>query len=162
MENVIFDNYEMLDTDDGEMENYWFEDEETNLDIPLKDKAIIAFADTGEWFGRGRGAVIFKDNVNEILSCFPSCDYRKLYSDGRNIRGTFTHHDGTHYVLFRIADADKAQRIVDKIIFKDGLTANGERVPYEEDYFVKVTKSLAPTISNVYGWEYDKRNRLVL
>lgn len=161
MENVIFDNYEMYE-DDGEIESYWFEEEESNLNIPLNNEVIIAFADTGEWFGRGRAATIFKNNVNEILSCCPGCDYRRIYSDGRNIRGEFTHHDGTHKVLFRIAPYDKAESIVEKIIYKDGLTDMGERVPYEEGYFTKATKSLSPTICNVYGWEYDKRNKLDL
>ncbi len=72
------------------------------------------------------------------------CEDAEWYGDTYNIRGTLHHHDGTNYVLYRIAkDEETAERIAAKIY-------NGE---IDEKGFRKLTRSLYPDVAKVYGWK---------
>lgn len=119
----------------------WVDDEKTNLNKTI-DGVIIAFADLGLWNGRRDGARKFTDKINSIVdSC--GCDYFKLYCDRYNVRGTMSHHDGTHYLLYRIAPTyEIAEQIMD-------MASRGELT---EDYFKRKTKSLRKHIADIYIW----------
>ena len=83
--------------------------------------------------------------------CTPQCDEAEWYGDGYNIRGRMIHHDGTNYVLYRIAkDRDEAERIAAKIY-------SGE---IDEEGFRRRTRSLYPYVADVYGWKTRNRNKV--
>ena len=102
----------------------------------------MAFADLGLCNGRRQGYKILGHNVNSIFNV--SEDDNEWYGDGFNIRGCLTHHDGTHYVLYRVAkDMDEAERIGEMIYNRE----------IDEAGFRKKTRSLYPYVAKVYGWK---------
>ncbi len=88
-------------------------DERQNLNKDVNG-VIIAFGDLGLWNGRKQGYQILGDNIAGILQ---STQYdAEWYGDGYDIRGRMSHHDGTNYVLYRVAEnRDDAERIAAKI-----------------------------------------------
>jgi len=116
------------------------DDERTNLDIEV-DGYIVAFANLGLWNGRRNGAKLVGDNVKDILSS--NCDYVTWYCDPYNVRCEAIHHDGTNYILYRVADTkEQAERLVDKIAYGN----------MTEEEFRRATKSLRKYVADVYGW----------
>ena len=103
---------------------------------------IIAFGDLGLWNGRKQGYQILGDNIAGILQ---STQYdAEWYGDGYDIRGRMSHHDGTNYVLYRVAEnRDDAERIAAKIY----------NYEIDENGFRQVTRSLHPYVAAVYGWK---------
>ncbi len=76
-------------------------DERQNLNKDVNG-VIIAFGDLGLWNGRKQGYQILGDNIAGILQ---STQYdAEWYGDGYDIRGRMSHHDGTNYVLYRVAE----------------------------------------------------------
>lgn len=118
---------------------YW--DEETNLNKELNG-IIVAFANLGFWNGRRDGAKIFSDNLNSILDVC-GCDYIKVYADRYNVRSVLSHHDGTHYLLFRLAPNKEIAELLEYKASMGELT---------EDYFKRKTKSIRKDVAEVYGW----------
>ena len=115
-------------------------DERANLDVPV-DGVIVAFADLGLWDGRHNGAKTVGRYVKQILSS--GNDYQDWYCDRYNVRCTDIHHDGTNFILYRVAkDEDEAARLVQAIAY-EGMT---------EEQFRKATRSLRPYVAKVYGW----------
>ncbi|MDY5433773.1 hypothetical protein, partial [Bacteroides pyogenes] len=108
--NILDDeDYNVSDTEWAKVINDNLSDERMNLD-KLIDGVVMAFADLGFWNGRRQGYTILGHNINGIFSV--SEDENEWYGDGFNIRGSLSHHDGTHYVLYRVAkDIDEAERI---------------------------------------------------
>lgn len=122
--------------------NSYLDDEKCNLNIETEG-VIVAFADLGFWYGRRNGAKIIGTNVRDILNSFYGCDDCDWYCDQYNAHCTASHHDGTHYITFRLAkDMEQAERLVEKIAY-EGMT---------EKQFRKATKSIRPFIAKVYGW----------
>lgn len=118
-----------------------FNEERDNLNKTI-DGVIIAFADLGFWNGRRQGYKILGSNIKSIFDL--SQDENEWYGDGYNIRGRFAHHDGTHYVLFRVAkDYDEAERIAE-LIYNNKIDMAG---------FRKRTRSLYPHVGKIYGWK---------
>lgn len=141
------ENYE-IENDSELIERYYeniemqIEDEKINLNKYV-DGVIIAFANLGFWNGRRNGAKMFNDNINSIIWSENSCEYFKLYADRYNVKGKMSHHDGTHYLTYRVAPSyEDAERILDK----------AHRGELTEDYFKRKTKSLRKHIAKIYGW----------
>lgn len=135
------DEYEVSDREWAEVVNEYLSDERMNLNKQV-DGVIIAFADLGLWRGRRQGFKILGSTINDIFSI--SEDNNEWFGDGYNIRGTLIHHDGTHYVLYRVAkDRDEAERIAEQIY----------NLEIDEAGFRKRTRSLYPYVANVYGWK---------
>lgn len=108
----------------------------------------MVFADLGLWYGLRQGYQILGSNIADILHS--QCDEAEWYGDGYNIRGRMIHHDGTNYVLYRIAkDRDEAERIAAKIY-------SGE---IDEEGFRRRTRSLYPYVADVYGWKTRNRKK---
>lgn len=129
------DEYEWADVVNG-----WRDDEKTNLDKDT-DGVIIAFADLGFWNSRRQGYKIIGDNVSDIFRVHE--DENTYFADGYNVRANLAHHDGTHYILYRVAkDMETAERICNKIY-------TGQM---DEKGFRRATKSLYPYVADVYGW----------
>jgi len=115
-------------------------DEMCNLDVDV-DGYIVAFANLGLWNGRRQGAKLVGDNVKDIFSIFS--DYDTFYCDPFNVKQESIHHDGTNYILYRVArDKAQAERLVDAIAYKD----------MSEESFRRATKSLRPYVAKVFGW----------
>ena len=118
----------------------FLDDERANLDVDVQG-VIVAFVNLGLWNGRHNGAALMGTNVKDILE--PHCDYTHWYCDRYNVKCTESHHDGTNYIVYRVAkDEETARRLMNKIAY-EGMT---------EEQFYKATKSLRPYVSNVYGW----------
>ncbi len=135
------DDYEVSDAEWAEVVNANLSDERMNLD-KLIDGVVMAFADLGLWNGRRQVYKILGHNINGIFSV--SEDENEWYGDGFNIRGSLTHHDGTHHVLYRVAkDIDEAEHIGEQIYNRE----------IDEAGFRKKTRSLYPYVAEVYGWK---------
>lgn len=118
----------------------WLEDERTNLNKDVNG-VIIAFADLGLWYGRRQGYKIIGNNIADILHSSHDAEW---FGDTYNIRGIEYHHDGTNYILYRVAkDMEAAERITEKIY-------SGE---VDEAQFRKMTRSLHPYVAEIYGWK---------
>lgn len=117
-------------------------DERLNLNI-LTEGPIIAIADLGLWNGRVQGYKIFgSSTVNDIFKV--SEDYNEYYSDGRDIRATCVHHDGTNHILYRVL---RKNRNPDQLLYN--LYHGKEITRKQLNYY---TKSLHPYVAKVYGW----------
>lgn len=116
------------------------DDERCNLNIEV-DGHIVAFGNLGRWNGRFDGAKLVGTNVKDIL--YSDCDICTWYCDPYNVRLDESHHDGTNYILYRVAETkEKAKRIWEKIIRGD----------MDEEQFRRATKSLRPYVARIYGW----------
>lgn len=116
------------------------DDERVNLDVEV-DGYIVAFASLGLWNGRRNGAKLVGTNVRDIL--YSNDDYVTWYCDPHNVKAEMIHHDGTNYVLYRVArNKELAERLANKIAY-DGMS---------EEQFRKATRSLREYVARVYGW----------
>ena len=149
IQNMKDDNEDYEAPDDTDLyEKYyedvemWIGDEKMNLNKEING-IIMAFANLGFWNGRKSGAKQFTDNINSIIWADQSCDYFKIYADRYNIKGQMSHHDGTHYLLYRIApNYEIAEEIMNR----------ADRGELTEEYFKRKTKSLRKYVANIYGW----------
>ncbi len=115
-------------------------DERCNLDVEV-DSYIVAFANLGLWNGRVNAAKIIGTNVKDIL--YSSCDYVTWYCDVHNVRSEQIHHDGTNYIIYRVAkNKEEAEELVRLVGYCD----------MSEEEFRRRTKSLRPYVAKVYGW----------
>lgn len=134
------EEYEVTNEEWADEVSQWLDDERTNLDKEV-DGVIIAFADLGLWHGRRQGYKIIGNNIAGILH---SSYDAECFGDTYNIRGVEYHHDGTNYILYRVAkDMEMVQRITEKIY-------SGE---IDEVLFRKMTRSLHPYVAEIYGWK---------
>ena len=135
---------EMLHDRLYEWNSMYLDDERANLNIET-DGFIIAYCDMGFWNGRETGLMKIGTNVRDIFNDNYSCDIHDFYVDPYNVRYTGHHHDGSHYLLFRmVADEDAAQRMMDKFVAND--------YELDEADFRKKTKSIRKFVAKVYGW----------
>ena len=143
MKQIIWSSEDRLD--DNARERYQEFQREVQDDNTY---IVMVFADLGLWYGRRQGYQILGSNIADILHS--QCDEAEWYGDGYNIRGRMIHHDGTNYVLYRIAkDRDEAERIAAKIY-------SGE---IDEEGFRRRTRSLYPYVADVYGWKTRNRKK---
>lgn len=141
------DGYMMSDRQWAEVVDGYLSDERMNLDQTV-DGIIIAFADLGLWQGRRQGCKILDSKINSIFSV--SEDDNEWYGDGYNIRGSLTHHDGTHHILYRVAkDREDAERIAEQIYNRK----------IDEAGFRMRTRSLYPYAAEIYGWKNGRFSR---
>lgn len=115
-----------------------------NLNKELDGK-IIAIANIGLWNGRRSGYKIMGYNLNNVLDSF-SCDYIKVYADRYNVHSEASHHDGTHYVTFRMIKPNLSDEQVENFLDK---LYNGTHTSRD---ITKYTKSLVGEVKKVYGW----------
>lgn len=134
-EDAIY-NY-MVETNDE-----YFHDERMNLNKPIEGR-ILVIADLGLWHGRVSGyRIINTKNLNAFLQV--NYDYAEFYGDGKEIRGTEVHHDGTNRYLYRMIRED---RDIDKLC--DAIYNHEIISPQKLNYY---TKSLYKKVADVYGW----------
>ena len=115
-------------------------DERINLHKDV-DGYIVAFASLGLWNGRRNGAKLVGTLVSDIL--YSDCDYATWYCDPYNVKCSATHHDGSNYILYRVAkDKEHAERLVNAIAYGN----------MTEEQFRRATKSLRPYVARIYGF----------
>jgi hypothetical protein len=120
----------------------YLDDERINLNR-IVDGRILIIADLGLWYGRRQGyRIVESNNIKDILQY--RYEYAEFYGDGKDIRGTEVHHDGTNHYLYRIIKED---RDIDKLL--DAID-NGEEISRQKlNYY---TQSLYKDVAAVYGW----------
>ena len=62
-------------------------------------KHYVVLADLGLWNGRHDGGKVIEGLWNAIQKCFE--DYNTVYQDGKRLKVTAHHHDGTNYFQIR-------------------------------------------------------------
>lgn len=86
LEDLIYEeNQRYLEDEQGNIEFY----EETH-----GVKHYVILADLGLWYGHRDGGKIVKGLWNAISACFE--DYNEIYQDGKRVKVTAHHHDGTN------------------------------------------------------------------
>ena len=123
----------------GEDISIWLEDERANLSKQV-DGTIVAYAKLGLWDGSHIGYKVIGNRFEDILQSYGSDDIH-VFVDGYNVRANAYHHDGTNQLLFRLCDADKVDKVCQKIY--GGCS---------EEQFMRMTKSLVDIPKKVYGW----------
>ena len=125
-----------------ETTNYnYLDDEQYNLNKCL-DGDILVIGNIGRWNGRANGYKILNNNLKNILNILD--DYIEFYGDGREIRATGCHHDGTNYYLFRqLRPGRNPAALLDDIY--NGREISAQKLNY-------YTKSIYNDVANVYGW----------
>lgn len=139
---LIEDEYEQYCIIDDMNIDYLY-DERCNLNTEI-DGRIIIIADLGLWDGRKQAYRILGNTISDILY-FDNGNYFECYSDGKNIKGIESHHDGTNYYEYRVIREDRnIENLLDAIY-------NGEEISRTKlNYY---TKSLHPYIAEIYGWQ---------
>lgn len=133
----------------ADYESMWFDDERMNLNKET-DGVIVAIADLGFWNGRTIGIRVLKSNISSILDVCYNYDYVKVYADQYNVHAELTHHDGTHYLTFRLAkDKDTAQALED-------MAVSGELT---WDKAMRKTKSIVKDVNKIFGWGSTKKKK---
>lgn len=125
----------------------YFEDKRINLNIPVEGR-IIEIADVGLWNGRKTGySLLDEHNVNACLNFKTSCEYGEWWVDSRNnLRSRQSHHDGTHFILYREIKPEITSDQLDNFcwkIYRGKATAKD---------ITRYTRSLGKRVKNVYGW----------
>lgn len=123
-----------------------FNDELLNLDQRI-DGRIFVFANLGLWNGRRDAFKLLDNNIKSILS-FSDWNYGEWYGDGKDIKATLHHHDGSNYLEFRVI---RENRDINSLINRSyGPKPFGDLTRSVINYY---TKSLHPYIDNIYGWK---------
>jgi len=122
----------------------YLEDEKMNLDVETGGY-ILGFATLGLWWGRPISYKKIGTNVADIFDNFCGGDDVEWYADKYNVRLSASHHDGTNCIVYRwVESEEKADELCDRIY-------RGE-IKSEEQLF-RLTKSIRPFVSEVYGWK---------
>ena len=118
----------------------WVEETCDYLNVAVEG-IIVAYADLGFWNGRCIGAKRMGRKLNSIIDdC--GCDNGKFYTDRYNVKGVLHHHDGTHYLTYRLVTPQKVEDIMRR--------ANWGQLTWE--YFRKNSKSIRNYVAEIYGW----------
>lgn len=134
-----------------ELNNYCLEDERARLDILLDDDIII-IANIGLREGRQRGyKELHSNNIADCLQFAEDCNYGEWFVDSYgNLKSRQTHHDGTHYLLYRA--------------WKKGVTEEQKESVLDGLYFGTIsqrtlrryTEGIGKYVAEVYGWRVKK------
>lgn len=134
-----------------ELNSQYFEDERVNLNILLDDDIII-LADIGLWDGRRRGyKELHSNNIADCLQFAKDCNYGEWFVDSYgNLKSRQTHHDGTHYLLYRAWKKGVTEEQKESVL--DGLY-NGT---ISKRTIQRYTEGIGKYIVEVYGWRVKK------
>ena len=129
-QRIIYDNYDILekyeeearynlnerdikDPSDDEIYNEcwelnqweWEEEEQRLEDVFNGSDKFLAVGTCGRWDGNFAGGFIFS-TLNELMSHFKDCDYKKIWDENGHFYMKGSHHDGT--------DSVEIKRLTDK------------------------------------------------
>lgn len=130
-----------------ETNNEYFHDEQANLNIPTEGR-IIAIADLGLWNGRRMGYKLKDEkNIRACLSFDADCGYGEWWVDSHNnLRSRQSHHDGTHFILYREVKPEITSDQLDNFCWK---LYNGKATSKD---ITKYTRAIGKRVKNIYGW----------
>lgn len=133
---------EMVETNDS-----YFEDEKCNLNLSTEGR-IIEIADVGLWNGRRMGYNLLNErNVNACLNFKQGCGYGEWWVDSHNnLRSCQTHHDSSHYILYREVKPEITSDQLDNFCWK---LYNGKATSKD---ITKYTRAIGKRVKDVYGW----------
>lgn len=130
-----------------ELNDLYLEDERVNLNIPTEGR-IIEIADIGLWNVRKMGYNFLDEhNIRACLNFKNSCEYGEWWVDSHNnLRSKQTHHDGTHYILYREVKPEISSDQLDNFWWKlyHGTATSKD--------ITKYTRAIGKQVRNVYGW----------
>lgn len=131
----------------NEVNNNYFDDERCNLNIPTEGR-IIEIADVGLWDGRRVGYKLLNEhNIRACLNLKRGCEYGEWWVDSHNnLRSSQTHHDATHYILYREVKPKISSDQLDNFCWK---LYRGKATSKD---ITKYTRSLGKRVKDVYGW----------
>lgn len=131
----------------NEVNNNYFDDERCNLNIPTEGR-IIEIADVGLWDGRRVGYKLLNEhNIRACLNLKRGCEYGEWWVDSHNnLRSSQTHHDATHYILYREVKPEISSDQLDNFCWK---LYKGKATSKD---ITKYTRSLGKRVKDVYGW----------
>lgn len=131
----------------NEVNNNYFDDERCNLNLPTEGR-IIEIADVGLWNGRRIGYKLLNEhNIRACLNLKRGCEYGEWWVDSHNnLRSSQTHHDATHYILYREIKPEISSDQLDNFCWK---LYNGKATSKD---ITKYTRSLGKRVKDVYGW----------
>ena len=131
----------------NEVNNNYFDDERCNLNIPTEGR-IIEIADVGLWDGRRVGYKLLNEhNIRACLNLKRGCEYGEWWVDSHNnLRSSQTHHDATHYILYREVKPEISSDQLDNFCWK---LYRGKATSKD---ITKYTRSLGKRVKDVYGW----------
>lgn len=127
------------------------DDEKHNLDKELGGQ-VVALVNTHVWNGHGHAAEPMGTNLNSIFELpndHNGYEY-DFYSDGENVVGEMKHHDGTHFVTFRLVKASKNEDLDKKTDKVCRLWCGSDK---DREKALSLTSSLHNDVAGVYGWE---------
>lgn len=141
------DKYSLIE----ELNYYFLQDEKINLYKKL-DGDIIVLANIGLWNGRKMGyRELYSNNIADCLQFEKNCDYAEWYVDQYgNFKSTQSHHDGTHYLLYRAWKKGVTDEQKDNVL---NAIYNGT---ISQRTLRRYTESLGKYIAKVYGWRVKK------
>lgn len=117
-----------------------YDAEKANLGVLDNLGDVIAIASLGLWNGRRFGIAVLP-SVRDCLRYTE--DYASFYVEENDFQSVRHHHDGTNYIYYRLPRAGyDIDDIVDRI----------REAEFDFTVIDKFTKSLAPHICKVYGW----------
>lgn len=125
----------------------YFDDERCNLNLPTEGR-IIEIADVGLWDGRRVGYKLLNEhNIRACLNLKRGCEYGEWWVDSHNnLRSSQTHHDATHYILYREVKPEITSDQLDNFCWK---LYRGKATSRD---ITKYTRSLGKRVKDVYGW----------
>ncbi|MGF7010660.1 hypothetical protein M2146_001184 [Lachnospiraceae bacterium PF1-22] len=134
-----------------DLNDSYLDDERSNLDIQLSNP-IMVIADIGRWNGRVLTYKLIKSgNIRDIL--YSEVDFVTWYSDGQDIRFEGHHHDGTNYYLYREVENELDADTLMDLAHQHNLDFGENMDKKSRKILDKYTKSILPSVANVYGWE---------
>ena len=120
----------------------YLDDERENLRKDVGGK-IVVIAELGLWFGSRRGyKVLDTTNLSDCLQYDRDIEYAEWFVEGDEFRSRGIHHDGTNRYVYRALISGLDDDLLDDILY--GIATN--------EQLLKATRSLAPDVSEVYGW----------
>ena len=133
-----------LDREASRLNDVYFEDEQSNLDVELPEVAVIC-VDLGLWNGNVRVACEAKiNNLNACLHMYGGGDFLRVYVDGEDICGEEVHHDGINHWKMRMVNPELSEEEREKFWsqLREGAI---------DEAFEKYTVPLGDKVREVYG-----------
>lgn len=129
-----------------ELNNNYLDDERINLNIYTQGR-IVCIAEVGLWDGKHSGYKLYDHNIKDCLEFFSSCEYADFYVDRYDFRCDQSHHDGSHFCVYREFKPNITSDQTNNFLWKiyNGTVTQKDITRY--------TRSLAPYIKKVYGWK---------
>lgn len=131
----------------NEVNNHYFDDEKCNLNLPTKGR-IIEIADIGLWNGRRMGySLLNEHNIRACLNFKRDCEYGEWWVNSHNnLRSRQSHHDGTHFILYREVKPEITSDQLDNFCWK---LYSGKATSKD---ITKYTRAIGKRVKDVYGW----------